>query len=92
MIKHNKTNKVQNMDRQCKTGVAGSSQQNELCCEVLKEKIDSVHEEIYGNGNSNNSLVTRMARVETNMKLLLTVSITQFFMLMGIAIEMFFGR
>ncbi|MFA5281422.1 MAG: hypothetical protein WC368_01740 [Candidatus Cloacimonadaceae bacterium] len=30
---------------------------------------DSVHEEIYGNGNSNNSLVTRMARVETNMKL-----------------------
>lgn len=49
-----------------------------------------MHEEIYGNGNSNNSLITRLARVETNMKLLLGVSISQFFMLMGVAIKMFF--
>ena len=41
------------------------------CKPEIKQRIDSVHEEIYGNGNSNNSLVTRMARVETNMKLLL---------------------
>ena len=61
-------------------------------CGVLKEKIDSVHEEIYGNGDSSKSLVTRMARVETNMKLLLTVSTTQFFMLMGVAIKMFWGN
>jgi hypothetical protein len=58
---------------------------------VLK-KIDNLQTEIYGNGNSNNSLVTRMARVDTNMKLLLTVSTTQFFMLMGVAIKMFWGN
>jgi hypothetical protein len=58
---------------------------------VLK-KIDNLQTEIYGNGNSNNSLVTRMARVETNMKLLLGVSTTQFFMLIGVAIKMFFGQ
>ena len=80
------------MDCQCKPEIAGSSQHNLLCCGVLKEKIDSVHEEIYGNGDSNKSLVTRMARVETNMKLLLTVSTTQFFMLMGVAIKMFWGN
>jgi len=60
------------------------------CKPEIKDKIDSLHEEIYGNGNSNNSLITRMARVETNMKLLLGVSISQFFMLMGVAIKMFF--
>lgn len=59
--------------------------------DVIK-KIDNLQTEIYGNGNSNNSLVTRMARVETNMKLLLTVSTTQFFMLMGVAIKMFWGN
>jgi hypothetical protein len=61
------------------------------CKPEIKQRIDSVHEEIYGNGNSNNSLVTRMARVETNMKLLLGVSTTQFFMLAGIAIKMLFN-
>ena len=60
------------------------------CKPEIKDKVDSLHEEIYGNGNSNNSLVTRMARVETNMKLLLGVSISQFFMLIGVAIKMFF--
>jgi hypothetical protein len=62
------------------------------CKPEIKEKIDSVHEEIYGNGNSNNSLVTRMARVETNMKILLGVSTSQFFMLIGVAIKMFFNQ
>ena len=80
------------MDCQCKPEIAGSSQHNPLCCGVLKEKIDSVHEEIYGNGDSNKSLVTRMARVETNMKILLTVSTSQFLLLLGIALEMFFGK
>ncbi|MDP3115177.1 MAG: hypothetical protein Q8M98_10465 [Candidatus Cloacimonadaceae bacterium] len=61
------------------------------CKPEIRDKIDSVHEEIYGNGNSNNSLVTRMARVETNMKLLLVVSSSQFFMLIGVAIKMFFS-
>jgi len=60
------------------------------CKPEIKDKVDSMHEEIYGNGNSNNSLITRLARVETNMKLLLGVSISQFFMLMGVAIKMFF--
>ncbi|MFA6911158.1 MAG: hypothetical protein WCQ59_08550 [Candidatus Cloacimonadaceae bacterium] len=58
----------------------------------MLKKIDNLQTEIYGNGNSNNSLVTRMARVETNMKLLLGVSTTQFFMLIGVAIKMFFGQ
>lgn len=80
------------MDCQCKPESAGSPQHNWLGCGVLIQRIDSVHEEIYGNGNSNNSLVTRMARVETNMKLLLGVSTTQFFMLIGVAIKMFFGQ
>lgn len=70
---------------------AGSQQFNFLDCGALKDKIDSVHEEIYGNGNSNNSLVTRMARVETNMKILLAVSTSQFFMLIGVAVKMFFS-
>ena len=62
------------------------------CKPEIKDKIDSAHEEIYGNGNSNNSLVTRMARVETNMKILLGVSTSQFFMLIGVAIKMFFNQ
>jgi len=33
-----------------------------------------------------------MARVETNMKILLTVSTSQFLLLLGIALEMFFGK
>jgi hypothetical protein len=72
--------------------MAGSSQYNLLDCGVLRDMIDSVHEEIYGNGNSNNSLVTRMARVETNMKILLGVSTSQFFMLIGVAIKIFFKQ
>jgi hypothetical protein len=70
--------------------MAGSSQYNLLDCGVLRDMIDSVHEEIYG--NSNNSLVTRMARVETNMKILLGVSTSQFFMLIGVAIKIFFKQ
>ena len=62
------------------------------CKPEIKEKIDSVHEELYGNGDSSKSLVTRMARVETNMKILLTVSTSQFLLLLGIALEMFFGK
>ena len=62
------------------------------CKPEIKEKIDSVHEEIYGNGDSSKSLVTRIARVETNMKILLTVSTSQFLLLLGIALEMFFGK
>lgn len=62
------------------------------CKPEIKQRIDSVHEEIYGNGNSNNSLVTRMARVETFVLLLLGVSTSQFFMLMGVAIKMFWGN
>ena len=62
------------------------------CKPEIKEKIDAVHEEIYGNGDSNKSLVTRMARVETNMKILLSVSTSQFFLLLGIALKMFFGN
>ena len=62
------------------------------CKPEIKEKIDSVHEEIYGNGDSSKSLLTRMARVETNMKILLTVSTSQFLLLLGIALEMFFGK
>ncbi len=62
------------------------------CKPEIKEKIDSVHEEIYGNGDSSKSLVTRMARVETNLKILLTVSTSQFLLLLGIALEMFFGK
>jgi hypothetical protein len=56
------------------------------------KKIDNLQTEIYGNGNSNNSLVTRMARVETNMKILLGVSTSQFFMLIGVAIKIFFKQ
>ena len=48
------------------------------CKPEIKQKIDSLHSEIYGNGNSSKSLITRMAKVETNMKLLLTVSTSQF--------------
>ena len=40
------------------------------CKPEIKQKIDSLHSEIYGNGNSSKSLITRMAKVETNMKLL----------------------
>ncbi|MDP3115456.1 MAG: hypothetical protein Q8M98_11910, partial [Candidatus Cloacimonadaceae bacterium] len=61
------------------------------CKPEIKDKLNSVHEELYGNGNSNNSHVTRRARVETNMKILLGVSTTQFFMLVGVAIKMFFS-
>jgi len=60
------------------------------CKPEIKDKVESMHQEFYGNGDSNKSLVTRLARVETNMKLLLGVSISQFFMLMGVAIKMFF--
>ena len=63
-----------------------------LCKPEIKEKIDSVHEELYGNGDSSKSLLTRMARVETNMKILSTVSTSQFLLLLGIALEMFFGK
>ena len=63
-----------------------------LCKPEIKEKIDSVHEELYGNGDSSKSLLTRMARVETNMKILLTVTTSQFLLLLGIALEMFFGK
>jgi hypothetical protein len=80
------------MDCLCKPEIAGSSQHDLSGCGVLKEKIDSVHEEIYGNGDSSKSLVTRMARVETNMKILLSVSTSQFFLLLGIAFKMFFGN
>lgn len=62
------------------------------CKPDVMKKIDNLQTEIYGNGNSNNSLVTRMARVETNMKILLTVSTSQFLLLLGIALEMFFGK
>jgi len=62
------------------------------CKPEIKEKIDCLHEEIYGNGNSSKSLVTRMAKVETNMKILLSVSTSQFFLLLGIALKMFFGN
>jgi len=62
------------------------------CKPEIKQRIDSVYEEIYGNGNSSKSLITRMAKVETNMKILLTVSTSQFLLLLGIALKMFFGN
>ncbi len=62
------------------------------CQPEIKDKIDSVHEEIYGNGNSSKSLVTRMARVETNMTILLSVSTPHFFLQLGISLKMFFGN
>ncbi len=35
----------------------------------VKKKIDDVHKEIYGNGNSSNSMVTRIAKMESTIKI-----------------------
>jgi hypothetical protein len=48
-----------------------------------------VHEEIYGNGSSEKALTTRIARLESNVKLLIAVSTSQFFMLAGMAFKLF---
>ena len=63
-----------------------------VCKPEIREKIDAVHEEIYGNGSSEKSLVTRIARLESNVKLLIAVSTSQFFMLAGMALKLFVTR
>ncbi|MCD4818653.1 MAG: hypothetical protein K8S23_08165 [Candidatus Cloacimonetes bacterium] len=57
----------------------------------VKKKIDDVNKEIYGNGSSKNSMVTRIAKMESIIKILTTVSISQFFVLIGVALKMFIG-
>jgi len=58
--------------------------------EIIK-KIDDVHKEIYGNGNSKNSMVTRIAKMESTIKILASVTVSQFFLLIGIAFKIFTG-
>ncbi len=55
----------------------------------VKKKIDDVHKEIYGNGNSSNSIVTRIARMESTIKILMSVSLSQFVLLITISLKMF---
>lgn len=59
------------------------------CRPEIREKLDAVHEEIYGNGSSEKALTTRMARLESNVKLLVAVTTSQFFMLAGMAFKLF---
>ncbi len=55
----------------------------------VKKKIDDVHKEIYGNGNSSNSMVTRIAKMESTIKILMSVSLSQFILLITISLKMF---
>jgi len=57
----------------------------------VKKKIDDVHKEIYGNGSSKNSLITRIATLESSMRILATFTVSQFFLLIGIAFKIFTG-
>ena len=57
----------------------------------IKKKIDDVHKEIYGNGNSANSMITRIAKMESSIKIITAISISQFFVLAGVAVKMFMG-
>ncbi len=61
------------------------------CDPEIRKKINDLHKEVYGNGNSSNSMVTRIARLETNVKMLTSISVSQFFLLIGVAIKMFLG-
>lgn len=57
----------------------------------VKKKIDDVHKEIYGNGNSSNSMVTRIAKMESTIKILMSISVSQFVLLLSISLRMFMG-
>jgi len=57
----------------------------------IKKKICDVHKEIYGNGSSANSMISRIAKLETVIKVLTSVSISQFFLLISVAMKVFMG-
>jgi cell division GTPase FtsZ len=57
----------------------------------IKKKINDMHKELYGNGSSANSLVTRVATMESSIKILTTLTVSQFFVLIGVAVKMFMG-
>ena len=50
-----------------------------------KDKVSALHKELYGNGDSSKSICSRLTRVETNMKILLSLSTAQFIGLVGLA-------
>jgi archaellum component FlaC len=57
----------------------------------IEKKICDVHKEIYGNGDSAKSMVSRIVKLETTIKVLTSISVSQFLLLVGIAMKMFFG-
>jgi archaellum component FlaC len=57
----------------------------------IESKICDVHKEIYGNGDSSKSMVSRIAKLETTIKVLTSLSISQFFILISIAMKVFMG-
>ena len=59
------------------------------CDPEIKKKIDDLHKEVYGNGTSAYSMVTRIAQLESYVKILTSISVSQFFLLIGVAIKMF---
>ena len=61
------------------------------CDPEIRKKISDVHKEVYGNGDSSRSMVTRIARLETNIKLLTSLTVSQFFLLVGVAVKTFLG-
>jgi len=58
----------------------------------IESKICDVHKEIYGNGDSSKSMVSRIAKLETIIKVLTSISISQFFLLISIAMKVFMGE
>lgn len=58
----------------------------------IEKKICDVHKEIYGNGESSKSMVSRIAKLETIIKVLTSISISQFFLLVSIAMKVFIGE
>lgn len=59
------------------------------CDSEVKKKINDLHKEVYGNGSSTHSMVTRIAQLETNVKILTSITVSQFFLLIGVAVKMF---
>jgi len=57
----------------------------------IEKKICDVHKEIYGNGDSAKSMVSRIVKLETTIKVVTSISVSQFLLLVGIAMKMFFG-
>lgn len=56
-----------------------------------EEKVNGLHKELYGNGDSAKSVCSRLTRVETLMKILLVLSTAQITGLTGLAYKIIVG-